>query len=66
MRVRMKVGKDVYYAGEITDLPANTAMWWIQAGYAEEVKGGCPECGAPVPHEGGCISCYQCGWSKCG
>ncbi len=26
----------------------------------------CPECGAPVVHEGGCITCHQCGYSKCG
>ena len=25
----------------------------------------CPECGAPVRHEGGCIQCLSCGWSKC-
>ena len=26
----------------------------------------CPECGAEVAHEGGCVSCHQCGYSKCG
>ena len=26
----------------------------------------CPECGAPVLHEGGCVICRQCGYSKCG
>ena len=26
----------------------------------------CPECGAPVVHEGGCVICRQCGYSKCG
>lgn len=25
----------------------------------------CPECGAPVRHEGGCVQCLSCGWSKC-
>lgn len=25
----------------------------------------CPECGAKMEHEGGCISCRQCGYSKC-
>ncbi|MBP8855648.1 MAG: vitamin B12-dependent ribonucleotide reductase [Oscillospiraceae bacterium] len=26
----------------------------------------CPECGAAVEHEGGCVICRTCGFSKCG
>lgn len=26
----------------------------------------CPECGAEIQYEGGCISCHSCGWSQCG
>lgn len=26
----------------------------------------CPECGAEVYHEGGCVQCKSCGWSRCG
>ncbi len=26
----------------------------------------CPECGAKVTHEGGCVICRNCGYSKCG
>ena len=26
----------------------------------------CPECGSAVEHEGGCVVCRQCGYSKCG
>ncbi len=26
----------------------------------------CPECGKPVEHEGGCMICRNCGYSKCG
>lgn len=26
----------------------------------------CPECGSPVVHEGGCVICPECGFSKCG
>ncbi len=26
----------------------------------------CPECGSQIVHEGGCITCHQCGYSKCG
>jgi ribonucleoside-diphosphate reductase alpha chain len=26
----------------------------------------CPECGAPLAYEGGCVICRGCGYSKCG
>lgn len=36
----------------------------------EEVKpiglSACPECGKAVEHEGGCVVCRNCGFSKCG
>ena len=25
----------------------------------------CPECGEPIVHDGGCVQCMNCGWSKC-
>ena len=25
----------------------------------------CPECGSPLEHEGGCVTCRECGYSKC-
>lgn len=25
----------------------------------------CPECKGKVRHEGGCVTCMECGWSKC-
>lgn len=25
----------------------------------------CPECGEELSHTGGCINCYNCGWTKC-
>ncbi|RMD85508.1 MAG: adenosylcobalamin-dependent ribonucleoside-diphosphate reductase [Calditrichaeota bacterium] len=25
----------------------------------------CPDCGATLTHETGCVVCYHCGWSKC-
>lgn len=28
-------------------------------------KSKCPECGYEVNHEGGCVICTECGWSKC-
>jgi ribonucleoside-diphosphate reductase alpha chain len=27
--------------------------------------GACPDCGASVEHEGGCIVCRACGFSRC-
>jgi ribonucleoside-diphosphate reductase alpha chain len=32
----------------------------------EPSSGACPECGKPVEHEGGCMICRHCGYSKCG
>ncbi len=26
----------------------------------------CPECGSVLEHEGGCVTCRECGYSKCG
>lgn len=32
----------------------------------ETTKEKCPECGAELRFEGGCMSCPDCGWSRCG
>ena len=32
----------------------------------ESKEGRCPECGSVVEHEGGCMVCRNCGYSKCG
>ncbi|MFA6309196.1 MAG: vitamin B12-dependent ribonucleotide reductase [Clostridia bacterium] len=32
----------------------------------DEMKLACPECGKAVEHEGGCVICRNCGFSKCG
>ena len=31
----------------------------------EHHVGACPDCGAVVEHEGGCVTCRLCGYSKC-
>jgi len=36
----------------------------ISAGFADEM-GACPDCGGAVEHEGGCIVCRSCGFSRC-
>lgn len=32
----------------------------------DDKKSICPECGSKVEHEGGCVVCRNCGYSKCG
>ncbi|HYA43360.1 MAG TPA: vitamin B12-dependent ribonucleotide reductase [Syntrophobacteraceae bacterium] len=36
----------------------------IGARFADEM-GACPDCGGAVEHEGGCIVCRSCGFSRC-
>ncbi len=42
----------------------------IRNGAADEQAGKtaskCPECASPLEHEGGCVVCRSCGYSKCG
>ncbi len=44
----------------------SSAMCRVLAKYIPiEIEGKCPECGADLIHEGGCIHCSQCSYSKC-
>ena len=44
----------------------SSAMCRVLAKYIPvEVEGKCPDCGADLIHEGGCIHCSQCSYSKC-
>lgn len=41
----------------------------IKSGKSDEnvqSNGGCPECGGTLKHEMGCVTCNECGYSKCG
>lgn len=43
----------------------NAPIAAVQAGSSGAIH-SCPECGGTVEHEGGCVICRQCGFSKCG
>lgn len=34
-------------------------------GTASKTMSTCPECGSTISHEGGCLLCHNCGYSKC-
>ncbi len=46
--------------------PVGKKVAVMSAGYLEKVPGFCPDCGGALDHEGGCVICRQCGYSKCG
>jgi len=48
-------GELPFVAIDVADVPANAAEVHV-----------CPECGGKVEHEGGCVICRACGFSKCG
>jgi len=37
-----------------------------QLSLVEVAQGACPDCGGVIEHEGGCVVCRACGYSKCG
>jgi ribonucleoside-diphosphate reductase alpha chain len=39
--------------------------WAKERGLAMEFVGICPDCGTSLVHENGCVTCRQCGYSKC-
>lgn len=44
----------------------SSAMCRVLGTYlSTQVEGKCPECGADLVHEGGCIHCSSCSYSKC-
>ena len=62
----------VWQEGEMvlscSDAIARVLNDYCQSGFTHMVAemGACPDCGASVEHEGGCIVCRSCGFSKCG
>ncbi|MCI9475194.1 MAG: vitamin B12-dependent ribonucleotide reductase [Emergencia sp.] len=71
-RVIMKVSKIIEeQSGETAASAAPTAAA-VPAQQSQKVPASaseihaCPECGSVVEHEGGCVICRNCGFSKCG
>lgn len=62
MLVRMKVGRDLYYPGELVALDDASAQAYISAGVAEPAL--CPECGAQLEDAGCAIYCQDCGYRR--
>jgi len=52
--------------GGLTQIPEHTdaAPPTVSSGGAKTMV-TCPECGSTVAHEGSCLTCKHCGWSKC-
>ncbi|MGI6192003.1 MAG: vitamin B12-dependent ribonucleotide reductase [Christensenellales bacterium] len=51
----------------LIDLPDGPACSVMETLYNDpKLNGECPECGARMEHEGGCVVCRSCGYSKCG
>ncbi len=47
-------------------IPAVTAQQEAQEAHDAIARGECPECTGKVAHEGGCVICRNCGFSRCG
>lgn len=64
-----RVYKQQVELGNWNAVPESTARLEPAPTAKEDVPGRmhfCPECGAKLEHEGGCIMCRQCGYGKCG
>ncbi len=59
------IGKAIerrYVTGAVTQ----TGDVQPQLSLAGVAQGACPDCGSSIEHEGGCVVCRACGYSKCG
>jgi len=51
-----------------SDAIAKVLNEYSESGFTQMIAemGACPDCGASVEHESGCIVCRSCGFSRCG
>lgn len=52
--------------GEVVTEPKVTTKPEAKDKPIVQSKDKCPECGEPLEHAGGCATCPNCGWSRCG
>lgn len=52
--------------GEVVTEPKVTTKPETKDKPIVQSKDKCPECGEPLEHVGGCATCPNCGWSRCG
>lgn len=52
--------------GEVVTEPKVTTKPETKDKPIMQPKDKCPECGEPLEHVGGCATCPNCGWSRCG
>jgi ribonucleoside-diphosphate reductase alpha chain len=62
--LRRQVGDGVAQIPEYAEDAARTPPAQVSDSGAT-VLVTCPECGSSVAHEGSCLTCKHCGWSKC-
>jgi len=64
-RDHSKMDQVLNIAGKESKLSADVVMEHAPTKPAIGEKQVCPECGAAAHFADGCVSCSQCGWSKC-
>lgn len=62
MLVRIRKGKDLYYPGEIVDLPDEIAREFVAEGIASEYR--CPSCGGLLGENCAWYYCNDCGYKE--